>query len=86
MPFSRDQRPLTPFSLDIILNGEMQVGIELAKRAVEMKPRVYSTGPATSYGSVPPASKGRDDPASWAANTSASCRFPLTGCDCFETN
>jgi hypothetical protein len=42
----------------------MQVGIELAKRAVEMKPRVYSTGPATSYGSVPPASKRRDDPAS----------------------
>ena len=26
--------PLTPFSLDIILNGDMQVGIELAKRAV----------------------------------------------------
>jgi hypothetical protein len=42
--------------VDIILNWEMQVGIELAKRAVEMKPRVYSTGPATSYGSVPPAS------------------------------
>ena len=33
--------------VDIILNGDMQAGIELAKRAVELKPRlkvVYSTG------------------------------------------
>jgi hypothetical protein len=43
----------------------MQVGIELAKRAVEMKPRVYSTGQATAV--YPPHRewlKGRDDPAS----------------------
>ena len=33
--------------VDIILNGNMQAGIELAKRAVELKPGlkvVYSTG------------------------------------------
>ena len=33
--------------VDIILNGNMQAGIELAKRAVELKPSlkvVYSTG------------------------------------------
>jgi DNA-binding LytR/AlgR family response regulator len=39
--------------VDIILNGDMQAGIELAKRAVEMKPRlkvVYSTGPSVTDG------------------------------------
>jgi CheY-like chemotaxis protein len=37
----------TADAVDIILNGDMQAGLELAKRAVELKPRlnvVYSTG------------------------------------------
>ena len=37
--------------VDIILNGNMQAGIELAKRAVELKPGlkvVYSTGLAVT--------------------------------------
>jgi CheY-like chemotaxis protein len=39
--------------VDIILNGDMQAGIELAKRAVELKPRlkvVYSTGLSVTDG------------------------------------
>jgi CheY-like chemotaxis protein len=39
--------------VDIILNGDMQAGIELAKRAVEMKPSlkvVYSTGLSVTDG------------------------------------
>jgi CheY-like chemotaxis protein len=39
--------------VDIILNGDMQAGIELAKRAVELKPGlrvVYSTGLSVTDG------------------------------------
>ena len=39
--------PLDAFLVDIILNQDMQAGIELAKRAIELKPGlkvVYSTG------------------------------------------
>ena len=39
--------------VDIILNGDTQAGLELAKRAVELKPRlkvVYSTGPTVTDG------------------------------------
>ena len=39
--------------VDIILNGDMQAGIELAKRAVELKPSlkvVYSTGLSVTDG------------------------------------
>jgi DNA-binding NtrC family response regulator len=39
--------PVDALFVDIVLNGDMQAGIELAKRAVELKPGlkvVYSTG------------------------------------------
>jgi CheY-like chemotaxis protein len=39
--------------VDIVLNGDMQAGIELAKRAIELKPRlkvVYSTGLSVTDG------------------------------------
>ena len=41
------QETVDALFVDIILNGNMQAGIELAKRAVELKPSlkvVYSTG------------------------------------------
>ena len=45
------QETVDALFVDIILNGNMQAGIELAKRAVELKPGlkvVYSTGLAVT--------------------------------------
>ena len=63
--------------VDIILNGDMQAGIELAKRAVEMKPRlkvVYSTGLSVTDGM-----KALFVPGSDVLRGSVSRRRPISG-------
>ena len=69
--------------VDIILNGEMQAGIELAKRAVELKPRlkvVYSTGLLRRCAAhLPPRSVSSTEPCAMLLNVDARARRVMFG-------